>query len=220
MSTEPILREMTKKRVGLVGFCCDTGLGVVNRSLFQHLPFASWLVLRHPQYGVLCEYLDHRCQECELNGRHSSIREWLSQVDRIFAVENGFIPGLRGMSLARGIEFALMPNVEWLDLGNPGVRLIDRFIAPTEHCYRILDGAGFGSRTELIPHFVDTDIFQFKVRERVDRFVDFSGRGGFEGRKGTASVVELARRCPDLNFMIYSQVPLRIIVPMNVTIHG
>jgi glycosyltransferase involved in cell wall biosynthesis len=214
------LHDAVSRRIGLVGFCCDTGLGVVNRSLYQHLPFTSWLVLDHPQYGILRESLDDRCYELGLKSQRSIVIEWLSTLEGIFAVERGFVPGLRGLSLSRSIEFILMPNAEWLDLGDPGVQLIDRFIAPTEHCYRILCDAGFQSRTTFIPHFVDTSTFKCRIRDRANRFVHFRGHGGFQERKGTGSVLEVARRCPEIEFLICSQEPLPMAIPSNVTVHS
>ncbi len=208
------------RRVGLVGFCCDTGLGFVNRTLYRHLPFASWLVLDHPRYGSRNEFLDDRCRIFGLKSPRSAVTEWLTSVDSIFAVERGFVPGLRGLSMSRGVDFILMPNVEWLDLEDPGVHLIDRFIAPTEHCYRVLCDAGLQSRSVFIPHFVDTDLFRFKLRERANLFVHFSGHGGVQGRKGTDIVLELARRCPEVSFKIYSQEPLAGAIPSNVAVHG
>lgn len=224
-------------QVGIVGFNCATGLGVVTSDFYKHLPFAAWLVIEHPRLGVDHSHLDTRCllagrptdrrpdgRNCDDDARdllqQARVQEWLSGLDTIFAVERSYVRGLWSLANSMGINTVLMPNAEWFRPEDPEMRLVDCFIAPTQACAQMLERTGFGDRTLYIPHVVDTERFAFQQRSRANVFVHCRGWGGYAERKGTALVLEAARRAPDVQFIVHYQQPIHGVIPPNVTPAG
>jgi glycosyltransferase involved in cell wall biosynthesis len=209
----------SSKSVGLVGFACDTGLGNAASTFAEHLPFARRLVLAHPTFGINPTRLDDRCALGSLDMPGEAVDSWLDGLDAVFAIQAGYAPDLWRRARARGILTVLMPNAEWFAPRHPDIALIDRFIAPTLSCAEMLAEAGLGERTVFIPHAIDTHRFAFRRRARAERFLHVRGWGDGD-RKGTAFVVEAARQCPEIPFIIRTQTPIPGALPANVELLG
>lgn len=206
-------------RVGLVGFACATGLGNTARDFYAHLPFDRWLVLDHPRFGLNRTGLDDRCQIGSLEMPGAEVAAWLAGLDAVFAIQAGYAPDLWRLARRRGVRTALMPNAEWFAPAHPDVPLIDRFVAPTRSCAEMLTAVGLGARTVEIPHAVDGGRFAFRRRERADVFLHCRGWGDGD-RKGTQFVLEAARRCPEIPFIVRAQERLEAAWPGNVRLLG
>lgn len=200
---------------GIVGYCCATGLGILTRDFYRHLPFARWLVVEHPQLGVDAAHLTPSCERSFESAGHGVLERWLTGLATVFSIEREYLAGLWAVAKKKGVGVVLMPNAEWFDPKDERMSLIDRFIAPTRACLMMLEQTGFGRRTTYVPCPIDTTRFAFRQRERAELFVHFRGWGGHLERKGTNIVLEAARRCPDVPFLIRGQRPLEGEWPPN-----
>lgn len=207
-------------QVGIVGYCCSTGLGIVAQDFYKHLPFARWLVAENTFLGVDRAQLDSSCRIVDSSFTATNLEAWLKGLDAVFSVEHGYVPGLWTLAKARGVKIVLMPNAEWFRPDAPEMQLVDSFIAPTLACAEMLEQTGFGSKTSYIPHAVDGERFAFRRRERAEIFLHCRGLGGYKARKGTDIFLEAARRCPEVRFIIQYQRPLETRCPGNVELLG
>lgn len=205
-------------RVGLVGFAGDTGLGNAARDFYIHLPFARWLVIDHPRFGINRSCLDNRCTIGGVNMPGAAVDAWLDGLDAVFAIQHGYVPQLCQRAKRRGLLTVLLVNAEWFAAAHPDIVDFDRFIAPTAVCAMLLNGAGFGDRTISLPHPIDTDRFAFRQRERAEVFLHVAGHDDGD-RKGTSFVLEAARRCPEVPFIVRAQDDVGP-VPANVRLLG
>jgi glycosyltransferase involved in cell wall biosynthesis len=208
------------RRIGLIGYCCDTGLGLVTRDFHRHLPFDSWLVIKHPMLGVAYDRLDESCEVYQEERSGIQVINWLERLDAVFSVQSAYIPWLWRLCKKMGKSIGLMPNAEWLQLDLPSTNLVDRFIAPTQDCAALLAAAGFADRTVYIPHVIDTSRFAFKCRRKAELFLHCRGWGGYSERKGTAVFIEAARRCPEIPFALRFQREVDTDIPPNVQVFG
>ncbi|MCA1566113.1 MAG: glycosyltransferase [Acidobacteria bacterium] len=207
-------------KVGIVGYCCDTGLGLDTREFYEQLPFAGWLVIEHHILGVDRVHLDERCHIGNPSMDSEEVEQWLAGIDTVFAFERGYIPDLWSRAKARNVRTILCPNAEWFQPHDPQMNSVDLFLAPTRACAEMLEENGFGARTHYIPHVLDTDLFAFRRRERAEVFTHYRGLGGYGGRKGTHIVLEAARQCPEVQFVVRYQWPLQAEWPRNVRLIG
>ena len=143
----------------------------------------------------------------------------LTGVTTVFCIERGDLPGLFRLAKKMGIRTVLMPMAEWFRPKDIEMSSVDTFLAPTIACFEMLKRHGFGHRTEYIPYPIDTERFQFRLRERAELFLHCSGWGGYKGRKGTDIVLAAAAKCPDISVAIRSQAPLSE-CPPNVSFLG
>jgi glycosyltransferase involved in cell wall biosynthesis len=212
-------------RVGLVGYCCATGLGIAAREFYEQLPFARWLMIEHPWLGVEHSRLDESChlirtRETSYPEIYIEVKRLIAGLDAIFAIERGYIPGLWFAAKSMGIRTILMPNIEWFRPEDPEMTMIDLFIAPTLSCAEMLKREGLGQRTLYIPYPVNVEKFAFRCRERAESFIHCRGWGGYKGRKGTDIVLEAAKRCAEVRFVIRAQKPLEETCSGNVQLLG
>ena len=206
-------------RIGLVGYACDTGLGVAARDFFHHLPFERFLVIPHPRFGAEPP-IDPRVRVLPVTAAGRDLRRWLSGLDGIFSIEICYLSRLWPLAKQMGLRIALMPNAEWIDPADPNLQLVDTFIAPTRACHRLLSRIGFARRSIYIPHPVDTHRFAFRERVVADVFLHCRGWGGYKERKGTDIVFETARRCPQAAFLVRAQSRPGLPLPPNLVVKG
>lgn len=191
--------------VALFGYCCKTGLGIANYDFFSHLPFARWIVVPHQRLGVDTGRLDSKCHLLPERMNYDYLEQQLVGLEVVFCIERGYYPGLWLLAKARGVRVVLMPNAEWFNPRDPEMKLVDTFIAPTLACAEMLAAEGFSSRTEYIPHVVDTERFAYSERKRASSFLHCRGWGGHQERKGTDIVLSVATRCPHIPFVVRCQ---------------
>jgi glycosyltransferase involved in cell wall biosynthesis len=219
--------------LGMVGLCCNTGVGVANQDFYEHLPFARRLVVPQYMHGVDYARLDDRCLVGSQTMDVRSLEQWLTGLDTVFAIQQGYVRNLWSVAKGLGIKTVLMPNAEFFKPADLEMESVDLFIAPTLACAQMLEDTGFGNRTAYVPHVIDVERFRFRHRDRADVFIHCRGDGGpytgalppeaggdYVERKGTDIVLEAARRCPEVEFLIRYQSPLDADWPGNVRLLG
>jgi len=200
--------------LALLSYCCNTGVGYAGFDFYSHLPFSRWIVVPHRKLGINARLLDSNCHvlsqtpEQDVISPQKFLRDSLDGISTLVCIERGYYPGLFRLAYAMGIRIILMPNAELFIPDDPELKFVDQFIAPTIACCDMLNSCGFGSRTEYIPHAIDTNRFAFRVRTQFETALHCHGWGGYKGRKGTDIVAQSADFCPNIPFIIRCQKPL------------
>lgn len=194
----------------LLSYCCNCGVGIAGLEFYRHLPFSRWLVVPHRRLGISSRFLDSRCLILPQELEPDTLIRSLEGIDILFCIERGYYPGLLRAARKLGVRVILMPNAEWFEPCDPDISGVDAFIAPTIACLEMLIEAGFGSRTEYIPHAIDTDRFRFRSRERANIFLHCRGWGGYKQRKGTDILLRSTSLCSEVDFIVASQEQLDI----------
>jgi glycosyltransferase involved in cell wall biosynthesis len=205
--------------VALMSYCCDTGVGLAGFDFYSHLPFGRWIVVPHRKLGITARRLDSRCHVLPQELEPGSLKDSLDGISTIFCIERGYYPGLFRLARKMGLRTILMPNAEWLDLSDPDIAAVDTFIAPTLACFDLLKKEGLESRSDYIPHPIDTSRFRFHEREYAETFLHCHGWGGYKGRKGTDIVLKAARCCPEMSFVVRCQQAVENL-PSNTIVYG
>ncbi len=174
-------------RLGLVGWCADTGLGYQNIDLWRHLPFERWLAPRHPRARNL--QLPASATSCPRPPPAPVRDRFLQDIDTLFFCEQPLDPSILAECRRRGIRTACWVNHEWWPARGYDV---DQAIAPVRYTVGVLEQLGV--RAVHVPMAVDTEAFAFRQRGRVERWVFVNGYGGAKRRKGLGVVLEAARR--------------------------
>jgi len=210
--------SQAKDEIAIIGNCCDTGIGFATYDFYKHLPFTRWLVVPHRTIRTNTRRLDENCRLLKRGVKRAELRNELSRVKALFAIQHGYYPGIFTLARTLGIRTVLMPNAEWFEPQDPDLLSVSQFVAPTLSCLAMLTEEGFGDRSVYIPHPIDTDRFVYTRRVTASMFLHCRGRGGYKERKGTDLVFQAARLCNDIPFIIRSQTDLEHI-PGNAVVH-
>jgi glycosyltransferase involved in cell wall biosynthesis len=209
-------------RVGLIGWCCRTGLGNQNCDLFRTGRFDRWLIPRHPILGVDKSMLlpGDNVSFCDVKYAGEQVEGFLPGLDALTFVERPYLSAsasLLSRCLRLGIKTCCVPNMEWLpkptDEGQEWVRLVDAMFAPTRWTLRKLQemAARYGDRLAWSRKIVggrwgvDLGQFSYENRPVCRRFVFANGWGGVQGRKGAEAVYHAASRVPEAIVKFFSQ---------------
>jgi hypothetical protein len=192
------LMDVDMSRIGLVGYCCQSGLGELNRQIDQHVPLAHWLVVPHKEFGCQAPVNAPSSRYGEVAAGALFARE---QADRVIFCEHPYFAHLPQLCRENKRPMICVPMQEWLS-DQAEQWGVSRFLCPTEHCYN-----QFKDRLPCVyfPWPVDIERFTFKPRYACKRFVFINGHGGSLGRKGGNIVQRLRHSWPDIPIAIYSQ---------------
>ena len=221
-------------RLGLIGWSVRTGLGMMNRDLFDSGIVSSWLIPRHPLLGwepsVVPQGGEPEVWRCERENDQTLYGRWLRQVDAVVFVETPYLQGydLVGECRRRGIATLCVPMMEWLPLQS-WVAGVDLMWAPTSWSARQLDV--FAAQMERLKMpcrwagrilggawGVDVERFRFRRRERCERFLFCNGNGGALGRKGAHVIAAAAELAPEVPILFRTQKPPEVKLPKNVEV--
>lgn len=181
-------------RIGLTGFNTESGLGVLNRQMHQHLPIASWLVIPHKHYPALPLPEDAR--------RALDLDDFLQSVDVLLCAERPVGVAVKKVKRA-GKRIVCVMMQEWMPKNlNGWPAYVDLFICPTQQAF-----SKFGNELpcRYFPWPVDTEQFPFRQRAKCERFLFIDGRGGWRGRKGGGVIRRAKGLWPDMPLVIYTQ---------------
>lgn len=190
-----------RRRIGLVGYNVQTGLGNLNHQIVEHCEIDSWLVRPHSQLGVGDEPVMCDVTVCREGGK---IEEWVKSNDVVVFAETPYYHDLVDLCVKHNKRIVCIPMIEWLpqDVKSGWPKLVDLFICPTLQCYNMI-------RTDLpcvhFPWPVDTDKFAFKHRTIVSNFLFINGHGGWKGRKGGHVIKEALKLWPEMPLFVRSQ---------------
>jgi hypothetical protein len=222
----------------LVGPDDATGLGSISRDLVAHGLIDRWLITRTAadDRGDPARRARHRAAKCRVevapgNLGAASLRAWVHGLDWVVFAESPAYPGLVWRAHEMDVAVACIPMWEWTHPDADWLSGIDLMICPTVHAFEQM--LALKRRRQLscelthVPWPVDCDRFSFRQRGVCQRFLYVNGHGGCRGlladgsstpyrRKGLDVVLSAARLLPRVPFVIHSQVPLPVGLPVNV----
>lgn len=198
----PVSDTRVPRRLGLVGYNAATGLGELNRQLASYGDIHTWLVRPHPKLPTLKPHENVDTIVCPL-GHPTKIQKFVSSVDVVVFCESTYYDQLIPYCKAEGRRTVCVPMMEWMPPGARGwPQQVDLFICPTKQCYNLF--------SQVIPcvYFpwpVDTDRFQFRLRQKCERFLFVAGHGGWKGRKGIDVILRAKELWPEMPLVVHSQ---------------
>jgi glycosyltransferase involved in cell wall biosynthesis len=195
-------------KIGLFGFNTAQGLGYVNRDIAKHLGIDRWIIPKHSRFPMLptIDSVDNFVVSKKTISEQTA-RQWLGGLDALLFVETAksleYMPRL---CRVMGIKTVCVPMVEWLRTDQDWTRYVDLWLAPTAFSYSQLLTLRVRGQVKYCPWPIDTGAFEFRQRQRCERFVYAHGNGGPHDRKGGTIVAEAARLAPEIPLIVYSQV--------------
>ena len=189
------------RRLGILGFASNSGLGTLSREFHDHLKPARTLLVP-TKYSEFSErFPDAR------RGMTKENIEWLLEgIDVLLTFETpGGFWELYQMAHKRGVKTVLMPMYECMPLPIPV--LPDMILCPSKLDYKIFRREMKDKcRVEHLPVPVNRKRVEFRQRLIAKIFEHHAGHGGLLGRNGT---YELLAAVPmlksDAKIIIYSQ---------------
>lgn len=210
-----------RSRIGLVGESTASGLGYLNRELARNGPIDRWIVVESPSRpsGPLPVM---RCavRRLRVDPPRAESRRSVRGLDWLIVAQGPPPPGLIEAARRSGVRVALIPMWEWTSPTASWLRSVDTVICPNRFAFRMFEGwrsrFGFRWSVDRVSWPVAADAEGYRQRSRFSRAVFVNGFGGarirgLDGtvtelrRKGLDLVLELARRTPEIPWIIYSQ---------------
>jgi len=190
------------KRIGLVGYHCNTGLGELNRQIATYAEIDKWLVKPHnhePMKNPLPLVDTWVCPE----GAMTKLTKFLQGMDTVLFCETPYYNHLIPLAKSQNKRVVCVPMMEWMPAGAKGWPTeVDLFICPTKHCY---DQFAHVVPCVYFPWPVDVERFQFKPRATCNKFLFLAGHGGFNGRKGMQVIQDALKIWPEFPLVSHTQ---------------
>ena len=205
-------------RVGLIGYCCPTGLGYENRRMWAGLAPLTWLVWPHDLLGW--QGLLDVDVSAQIGGRLNvsaaeagndtaralAVDAFLDEVDVVIVAERPFPDDLFTRARARGVKTVLLVNPEWR-LGYSWSEA-DVVVARTAFCKRVIEQVTGRRDVVFCPCPLDIETLPFHLRTEATWGLYSHGWGGVHDRKGWPTVRGLLQAAPHAQVVVRSQRPL------------
>lgn len=192
------------KRIGLAGFCCQTGLGQVNYATATYAEIDKWLIKPHQNNRLLTPPDTVDATICM--GNHQKMTTWLSTIDTLLFFETVVNKGLLELAHRMGKRIVCVPMIEWLpDNPKSWVSMVDLFICPTRQCYDLINAQETPYPSVYFPWPIDTEKFKYRQRTKVEKFLFINGKGGWQGRKGGDVIRKAKELWPEMPLVVVSQ---------------
>lgn len=181
-------------KVGSIGYSCASGLGHLNKWLFEHGVVDSVFVVEHPQYASNPSWFPG-APSTPLRGMNlSKIMEWSKSFDVILCYETPFAWALASWWRSEAkIKTAIMPMHEWYPqdrlqvLTDGGMKgAFDLYLCPSALDLDVFKAAGCNTAQVTVP----VDPSTWRQRRMVRRFLHNAGHVGHREHKGTRQLLE------------------------------
>lgn len=193
-------------RLGVVGWCTDSGVGREFQDALRHLPVQAAFVLQNsakPTRKNLLSAVPH----LEWDGREdvAQMVSWITRfnVDTILTWE---IPGSWNWPAiwkGFGIRWYHVVHADWFDASRMDAWRYARLLAPNGLCQRMLAKYGLPSKLLRVP--IDVDAIPFRPRTSVSSFVTLYGYGGHMDRRGIGVLCEAWRQMNGASLVVRAQ---------------
>ena len=186
------------KRLGLINYVNDSGLGTIAVNFRKHLSLDSQFVIRHPIKGTYDNNIPHTFGDLEPT--IDQLNEYLDtcKPEVVIIIETPFNFDFFKIMHDRGIKVVLIPMIDSISIEKfiPYEKYIDFVINFTKVGHKIYLEHWPGNYFMHIPYPIDTDYFNpgnaAKPRSFISKILQFqytflhsSGWGGAGFRKGT-----------------------------------
>ncbi len=206
--------------IGLLGYATKTGLGAMNRDMWD-LGFAThWLAPAHPKLGHDACMLPANAVPCRVAGDTAIYQKFLDKIDALVFVERPVIDRWNIVQEAkrRGILTCCIPMMEWLPYPKDAdwVRRVDVMWAVSKWTKQYLQETAREARKQG-RHCdwegqiqgdrwgVNLSRFPFELRTPANRFLFCNGFGGASNRKGIDVVAAAAELIPEVPITVCGQ---------------
>ncbi len=198
------------KRLGLIAYSNNSGLGMIAASFRKHLPLDSQLVIRHPIKGTFDIDIPHTFGDIEAT--INQLNEYLDKCkpEAVIVVETPFNFDFFKIMYDRGIKIVLMSMIDSISIEKfiPYEKYIDLVINVTKVGQEIYEKQWPGNSIH-IPYPIDTEYFSPSNKETKFTFIHNEGHGGAGFRKGTDLVFQafqqLTYKYKDITMLVNSQ---------------
>lgn len=202
------------KKIGIIGYLCNTGIGSLVDDHKKFLPIDSHYVIPHSKHGVDLSKKDGRC----VFANQIPLEQWLSSLRALVLVE--YPP--KGLELLRlckkhHVKTICLVDIDWFNPKEAWCSLVDWFVCPNQHTFTTLSTNGF-KNARLIPCSIDTDYFPFTLRRTCSSFLFNNGWGGFRQRKGFDLVQQVFNQV-DYPLHVNSQLKIEDWVRPSIQVH-
>lgn len=212
-------------KIAIVGWRTHTGLGYVNRDLWQTGLFDRWVIVKHPQLGVDDGMVANDPSRMPVAPFDGSFDKYLDGVDAVVVAEHTYRvrKDLFDLCRERRIATVLIPMMEWFpDVGTEDWKRWgahpDAVYAPTRYSLGELHkiaATAIAARSVcrwsngIVGGRWGVDLSEAarvrRVRTTAERFLFCNGWGGAHGRKGLEAFAAVSRSLPRVNFILRSQ---------------
>jgi glycosyltransferase involved in cell wall biosynthesis len=201
------------KRLGIIAYANNSGLGVVAASFRKHLPLDSQFIIRHPIKGTYDIDIPHTFGDIEAT--EDQLNEYLDMCkpEVVIILETPFNFNFFKILYDRGIRVILVPMIDSIAAEKfiPYEKYIDLVINFTKVGQKIYTErwAGGGINGAHIPYPIDTEYF-CPLGEKIEyTFAHNEGFGGAGFRKSTDLVFttfqQLSHKYKDITMLVNSQ---------------
>jgi hypothetical protein len=167
----------------------------------SYLDVDSWLVKPHRHYATLDPHPDVDTVVCPA-GDPKKLERWIKSVDIVLFDETPYYKDLIRLAKFHDKRIVCILAQEWMPF--EGQQHVDLFICPNNYAYEQFKNF---LPCVCFPWPVDTQRFEFRQREKCERFLFLNGNGGWRGRKGADVIKDTLKLFPDLPLLIRTQKP-------------
>lgn len=192
------------KKVGVIGYNVNTGIGCIIQDYKNNLPIDSHYVIQQPNIGIDMKKIDGKCV---IQG-NVNIDDWLDTIDCLITIESPFIDDLFLKCKKRNIRVIVSVDIDWFTPELLWWKDVDVFVCPNMYTKNQLETYGY-KNTVYIPASVDTEYFKFQPRKKVETFLFNNGWGGVNARKGSSQVIQVMYGT-NLSIIINSQASISV----------
>ncbi len=184
------------RRLAIVGWANDSGVGREFTDALDHLPVSSAFVLHNASKPTKHEVLRRTPHVLAREGALDLQMERFIAEFKPDTILTWEVPGswsFPALWKRRGIRWLSVVHWDWFASEHQDLWKHAELIAPNEMCRAGL--ARMGLHSTVLPVPVDTSRFAFRPRKRALRFVSVYGFGGIGNRRGLPELAEAWARC-------------------------
>lgn len=100
------------RRIGLIGYNSNTGLGEMNRQIAANVPLASWMLIGHRRASTI------PIPDAVRQYHRDAVAPFLDSVDVVVFAETPFVKSLPADARRRGKRIVCIPMIELLPKPN------------------------------------------------------------------------------------------------------
>lgn len=188
------------RRLALVGWATDSGVGRELIDAVRHLPVSSVFALENPFKPTRKDLLLGTPAYFATAANQGKQMELFLECHRPDTILTWETPGawtFPAIWQRKGVRWIHMVHWDWLSASQEHLSLLKtaKLLAPNMMCQRELK-QNYDLESTLIPVPVDTDRLVFRERKRAETFISVYGYGGLEDRRSILEILEAWKKMP------------------------
>lgn len=197
------------KRIAVVGWAADSGVGRELIDACRNLPITSAFVMDNPSKPTRADLL--RIPHFLSKGAGESDMNQFLDLHRPDTILTWEVPGswaYPGIWKARGIKWVHVVHWDWFASQYMDTWKLASLVSPNRMCRDGLKGLGLDSTYLPVP--IDTKRLKWKPRKKAETFISVYGFGGMNDRRSLAEISQawnMMRSPPRLLILAQKQPP-------------